>query len=77
MANGKIELKTFENGQSAYLSLPDHPGSGVAGCVAKQIRLSDVVKEYDGIDIFVDFDSEGRAIGIELLGDDSELDEES
>jgi len=77
MAKGKIELKTFENGQSGYLSLPDHPGPGVAGCVTKQVRLSDVVKGYDGVDIFIDFDSEGRAIGIELLSDDSELDEES
>ncbi|NHZ89706.1 DUF2283 domain-containing protein [Massilia sp. CCM 8733] len=78
MANGKIEFKLAEPDleedpdhdpeddlQVAYLSLPDHPAVRVAGR-GKMARLSDLI-DYEGADIFLDFDAAGRLIGIEVL----------
>lgn len=50
----------------AYLSLPDHPGENTSGCVKKMVRLSDLI-DYQGVDIYMDFDAAGRLIGIEIL----------
>ncbi|MBL8279603.1 MAG: DUF2283 domain-containing protein [Pelomonas sp.] len=50
----------------AYLVLPGHPGSGVAGAVSRQIRLSDLL-QYKGADIYIDLDEAGVVIGIEVL----------
>ncbi|ATQ73288.1 hypothetical protein CR152_01280 [Massilia violaceinigra] len=79
MANGKIELKIAESDLEedpdcdpeedspvAYLSLPDHPAENTPGCVKKTLRLSDLV-DYEGADIYMDFDAAGRLIGIEIL----------
>jgi hypothetical protein len=46
--------------------LPDHPGAGAHGAVARQTRLLDVLK-YVGPDIYLDFDEEGRLIGLEVI----------
>ncbi|WP_269515301.1 DUF2283 domain-containing protein [Brevundimonas subvibrioides] len=51
----------------SYVYLPDHPGSGSFGCVAKTVPLYQVVKGYDGLDVNLDFDVEGRLIGIEIF----------
>jgi uncharacterized protein YuzE len=50
-----------------YLRLPDHPGGGVSGCVAKTVRLSDIVVDHKGPDVFLDYDESGVLVGIELL----------
>ena len=50
----------------AYITLPEHPGKGVSGAVSKQIRLLDLTA-YDGPDIYLDFDSKGHLIGLEIL----------
>lgn len=52
---------------TAYLTLPQHPGRGTYGCVKKTIRLYDLIADYKGPDIFLDFDAEGVLIGIEIL----------
>ena len=76
MADGKIELKLAseypgegeEAGHDdvAYVSLPDHPGV-VPGVVKKTIRLWDLIGDYKGPDLYLDFDKENRLIGIEIL----------
>lgn len=72
MADGKIELVVYEaddkegDDDVAYLTLPDHPGRATRGCVAKQTRLYDVI-QYNGPDILLDFDKNGRLIGVEVL----------
>ncbi|MEN0064821.1 MAG: DUF2283 domain-containing protein [Myxococcota bacterium] len=52
----------------AYLYLRDHPGPGAPGISVKQVRLRDVIQDYSGPDLIVDFDADGRAIGVEVLG---------
>lgn len=65
---GKIELKVSDDDPDvAYVSLPDHPGAGAAGCVKKTLRLLEVIPEYKGADIMLDFDADNRIIGIEIL----------
>ena len=66
MANGKIEFKLGSEGDVAYISLPDHPGV-VHGVSKKLLRLRDLVGDYEGADLYFDFDKENRLIGIEIL----------
>ena len=49
----------------AYLTLPGHPRT--AESAVKQTRLLDLVA-YTGPDIYLDFDKDGKLIGIEILG---------
>ena len=51
----------------AYLMLPNHPGRGKPGIVAKQVSLSENIEGYKGPDIYLDFDDLGQLIGIEIL----------
>jgi len=63
----KITLTLSEDDDDvAYLKLPDHPGNDTSGAVNKQIRLLDLTT-YTGPDIYLDFDSKGRLIGLEIL----------
>ncbi|WP_319486695.1 DUF2283 domain-containing protein [uncultured Cohaesibacter sp.] len=59
-----------------YLYLPNHPGKGTAGAVARSISLRDLIggnKDIDlaeilaGTDIILDCDASGRLIGLEVL----------
>jgi hypothetical protein len=50
----------------AYVTLPGHPGQGASRAVKRQIRLLDIMK-YEGADIYLSMDDEGRLIGIEIL----------
>ncbi len=50
-----------------YLYLSRHPGAGTPGCVARMLRLHDLVPGYKGADIHIDLDASGEAIGIEIL----------
>lgn len=66
--NEKIYLKVSEDDPDvAYLYLPGHPGEGKRGIVVKQIRLLHVIDNYKGPDLYLDIDSEGKVIGIEIL----------
>lgn len=68
MSESKFELKISEDDSDvAYLSLPDHQGSGIPGVVAKQISLGEIIQDYKGADVHLDFDKDGRLIGIEML----------
>jgi len=69
MAKGKIELWCTSDGEVAYVSLPDHPGHGTAGCTARQVRVSHCVKDYSGPDLYLDFDDNNILIGMEILID--------
>ncbi len=51
----------------AYLKLPGHPGSGIPGAVAKQIRLGEIISNYKGPDIYLDFNQDEMLIGLEIL----------
>ena len=57
------------NNEVGYLRLPDHPDGVVTGCVAHTVRLSDLIPEHQGPDVFLDYDKDGVLIGIELLFD--------
>jgi hypothetical protein len=50
----------------AYLTLPEHPGKGTPGAVAKQTRFLDLMT-YVGPDIYFDLDKDGTLIGVEIL----------
>ena len=68
MNERRIELKLSESDAStAYLYLPDHPRSGLAGVVAKQVRLIDLYPGYNGPDVYLDFSKDNFLIAIEVL----------
>ena len=68
MMNEKIYLKVSEDDPYVgYLYLPGHPGEKEHGIVSKQIRLLDVIDNYKGPDLYLDIDSVGKVIGIEIL----------
>jgi len=52
----------------AYITLPGHPGKGTTNIVQKQISVRDVIDEYKGPDVYLDFDHKGLLIGMEVLG---------
>lgn len=62
-----IELKKDAAANASYLYLPEHPGVDSSGCVANTIPLHQIVEGYLGPDINLDFDGQGRLIGIEIL----------
>lgn len=65
----KIRLKVSKDDHNvAYLYLPNHPGNVVRGIVSKQVRLLEVLPDYKGADIYLDFNEEDVLIGIEILG---------
>ncbi len=69
MAKNKIELSvSSDDPHVAYISLPKHPGSSTPGIVSKQVRLREIISDYKGMDILIDFDKDGEAIGIEIVG---------
>jgi len=67
MSKKPIELKlSCDDDDVAYLYLPAHPKEHVAGLVKKQIRLLDIIDGYKGPDIYLDFDSKGELVGLEV-----------
>ncbi|MHC2067359.1 DUF2283 domain-containing protein [Bremerella sp. T1] len=63
-----LQLRTHEEGLSAaYLELADHPHELVSGLVKKTVQVHQLIPEYDGPGLAIDFDAEGKAIGIEIL----------
>jgi hypothetical protein len=64
----KIRLKLgSDDSNVGYVFLPDHPGDGSFGVTKKQLRLRDLVSDYVGLDVYLDFDKDNRLIGIELV----------
>ena len=66
---GKMHLEVChdedDEGDVAYLQLPAHIGDGQK--VDKTIRLLDLLEDYKGPDLFLDFDKDGVLIGVEIL----------
>ena len=68
MAKQKIILTVSEDDPDvAYLQLPDHPGEETYNAVAKTFRLLEVIPNYKGPDIYLDFGHDEKLIGIEIL----------
>lgn len=61
----KFHLAGMKDGP-AYLYLPAHPGPDASGVVAKTVRVRDIIGPYEGEDVILDFDSDGRLIGIDV-----------
>lgn len=68
MAIGKFELQ-ITGKTTAYLRLPSHPGE-LRG--ARSVPLVNVMGAYDGPYIVFDFDESGTMVGVEIVGEDSE-----
>jgi hypothetical protein len=65
----KIILKVSkEDDLVAYLYLPKHPKKIIYGIVKKSISISELIENYKGIPINLDFDEDNELIGIEILG---------
>lgn len=56
-----------ENSHTAYIALPGYPEVIVPGIVSRTLNMNDLVKDYSGPRIHLDFNSEGILIGIEVL----------
>ena len=55
-----------DDGEVAYLKLPGHPGT-VPGVVKRTVRLRDLLGEYEGPDVNLDFGEGNTLIGIEIV----------
>jgi hypothetical protein len=77
MPTGRIlRLRQYEDDpNSAYLELFDHPHKAARGIVAKTVSLHELIENYDGPAINLDFNNDGKAIGIEILYPSRDLDE--
>ncbi len=65
---GKFLLSISEDDADvAYLRLPSHPG-GEPCRMSKSIRLFDIIKDYEGPEVVLDFDERGVLVGIEIVG---------
>lgn len=63
----RFELRVSEDeGDVAYLRLPGHPGT-VPGVVRKTVSLRELLPEYLGPDINLDFNEGDSLIGIEII----------
>lgn len=68
MKSKKIKLEVSEEeGLVAYLSLPKHPKKTIHGIVKKTVSLHDIIENYNGISVYLDFDENGDLIGIEII----------
>jgi uncharacterized protein YuzE len=67
----KAKYVASEDGDVAYLYLPSHKGEGNP-CVNKQLRLLETLDNYNGPDIYLDFDDNGVLVGLEVLFDNNE-----
>lgn len=63
----KVELKRDPLANMSYLTLPGHPEGDAFGCVAESVPLDQLINDYKGVDITLDFDKSGRLIGIEIF----------
>ena len=52
---------------AVFIYLPDHPGAGTPGCVARSIDVFALDESLRGLQIILDIDEHNRVIGIELV----------
>ncbi len=62
-----IEASWEDELESGYVYLPDHPGAGTAGCVARSIDVFSFDDRLRGAQIILDVDDQDRVIGIEIV----------
>ncbi|MCA6943505.1 DUF2283 domain-containing protein [Pectobacterium polaris] len=67
MGKNLINLEVSDDGDMAYLFLPSHPGKGKAGVAVKQVALQSIMDNYQGPEIYLNFDSDGNIIGMEFF----------
>jgi uncharacterized protein YuzE len=51
----------------AYLELRDYPLIPTPGVSKRTVNVHELIENYDGPSLFIDFDADGKAIGIEVL----------
>lgn len=61
----EVSEENVDGDTVAYLKLPGHPGA--RGSIKKNLRLRDLVGEYSGPELFLDFDVSNTLVGIEIL----------
>lgn len=66
-AHRYLRLETYGGGTTAYLELADHPHQLVSGIVARSVAIHQLVPDYHGPALYLQFDELGRAIGMEIL----------
>lgn len=62
MGPERVQLK---RGETAYVALPEYQQS--AGSVARTVSLDDLLPDYSGPRVHLDFDATGKLVGIEVL----------
>ena len=62
-----LEASWDEELQTGYIYLPDHPGAGKPGCVARSIDVFALDEALRGMQIILDVDEQNRVIGIEVV----------
>lgn len=73
----QIRLRTYDDDyHQSYVELADHPHELADGLVGKTVRIQNFIDDYDGPGIAIDFDQNGRAIGIEILYSYNDEDDE-
>ncbi len=53
--------------EAGYIYLPDHPGAGTPGCVARSIDVFALDESLRGMQVVLDIDAQDRVIGIEII----------
>ncbi|WP_394849510.1 DUF2283 domain-containing protein [Pendulispora brunnea] len=74
MAIGRFDFKVT-GPTTAYLRLPTYPDTAV-GASARTVTLPDLMGAYQGPYVVFDFDKDGVLIGIEIVGDDVEAEQD-
>jgi hypothetical protein len=68
MSNKKMVLRSYDNDpRTVYLELVDHPHELVPGIAKRTVAIHELIPDYDGPYIALDFNDRGKAIGIEIL----------
>ena len=62
-----LEASWDEELDAGYVYLPDHPGPGTPGCVARSIDVFALDQALRGAQIILDVDDRNRVIGIEVV----------
>lgn len=62
-----LDANWDEELQAGYIYLPDHPGAGTPGCVARVIDVFEFDETLRGLQIILDVDEQNRVIGIEVV----------
>jgi len=55
------------NAATAYVALPGYPDKPIPGVVARTVNLDDLLPDFVGPRVHLDFNQDGRLIGIEIL----------